>query len=252
MRNQIVKQAQEWIGRKESNGTHKAIIDVYNSRRPLPRGYAVKYTDEWCATFASAVAIKCGATDIIPIECSCPQMISLFKSLGSWIESDAYVPQPGDFIFYDWQDTGRGENYGDPEHVGIVEKVAGNNITIIEGNYSQSVKRRVIKINDRYIRGFGAPKYKAITNNNLAGEELDKIAKDVIQGKYGSGAVRKKKLGANYDKVQTRVNELLLAEKIERLAKETIQGKYGTGKTRERKLGSLYKAVQKRVNEMLK
>ena len=159
-RTKIITQAQSWIGCKESNGTHKKIIDTYNAHKPLARSYKVKYTDAWCATFVSACAIKCGATDIIPTECSCSKMITLFKNLGSWKETDSYTPQAGDIIFYDWDDSGKGENTGNPEHVGIVEKVSGNNITVIEGNYSNSVKRRTLKVNGRYIRGYGLPKYE--------------------------------------------------------------------------------------------
>ena len=45
---EIVKQAQAWVGRKESDGSHKLIIDIYNSHEPLARGYKVKYDDAWC------------------------------------------------------------------------------------------------------------------------------------------------------------------------------------------------------------
>ena len=38
--------------------------------------------------------------------------------------------------------------------------------------------------------------------------DLDKIARDVIQGKYGNGETRKKNLGILYDDVQSRVNEI--------------------------------------------
>lgn len=157
----VVEQAKAWIGKKESNGSHKAIIDVYNSHKPLARGYAVRYTDEWCATFVSAVAIKLGYTDIIPTECSCTRMIDLFKKLGAWDENDARVPRPGDVIFYDWNDNGVGDNKRNPSHVGIVEKVAGNVITVIEGNYGEAVKRRTVTVNSKYIRGYGVPKYDA-------------------------------------------------------------------------------------------
>lgn len=159
MRNKIVKQAQEWLGRKESNGTHKSIIDIYNAHKPLARGYKVKYTDEWCATFVSAVSITCGATRYIPTECGCQKMIELFKKLGSWIEDDSYKPKAGDIIFYYWKDSGKGDAIGSANHVGIVEKVVNNSITVIEGNYKQAVKRRTIKVNGRYIRGYGVPKY---------------------------------------------------------------------------------------------
>lgn len=135
-----------------------SIIDLYNSHRPLARGYPVKYTDAWCSTFASAVAIQAGLTSITPTECGCQKHIELFKKLGSWQENDAYVPSPGDYIFYDWQDSGVGDNTGAADHVGIAGKVSGQTITVIEGNYS---KRRTLAVNGRYIRGYGVPKYGA-------------------------------------------------------------------------------------------
>jgi hypothetical protein len=159
MRNKVVKQAQNWLGYNESNEGHKYIIDIYNAHKPLARGYRVKPEDEWCAVFISAVAIVCGYTHIIPTECSCGKMIELFKKLDSWIEDDTYKPQAGDIIFYDWEDTGKGDNKGTPNHVGIVEKVSGTTITVIEGNYNNAVKRRYMTINGRYIRGYGVPKY---------------------------------------------------------------------------------------------
>ena len=156
----VLEQARMWLGIQEGSISHKGIIDIYNAHKPLARGYAVKYTDAWCATFVSAVAIKAGCTDIIPTECSCPKQIELFKKLGCWAESDSRVPTPGDIIFYDWEDSGVGDNTGTSDHVGIVEKVDGLTITVIEGNYSNSVKRRVLAVNGKYIRGYGIPKYK--------------------------------------------------------------------------------------------
>lgn len=140
----LIAQARSWIGCKESNGTHRKIIDIYNGHRPLARGYRVRYSDAWCATFVSACAIKTGMTDIIPAECGCGEMIRLFKKLGEWDENDARIPKPGDIIFYDWQDNGRGDNAGNPDHVGIVEKVSGGIITVIEGNKNNAVGRRGI------------------------------------------------------------------------------------------------------------
>lgn len=165
---EVVKQAQAWLGRKEGSAGHKEIIDLYNSHKPLARGYKVKYTDAWCATFVSAVAIKLGYTSIIPTECGCGKMIELLKNKGSWVENENRTPNPGDIIFYDWEDNGIGDNKGTPNHVGIVEKVSGGKITVIEGNYDgtdadkiDGVERRILSINGRYIRGYGVPKYDA-------------------------------------------------------------------------------------------
>ena len=162
----VIKQAKKWLGYKESNGKHKKIIDTYNAHTPLARGYKVKYTDEWCATFVSAVSIKLGYTDIIPTECSCQQMIERLKAIGCWKENENRTPNPGDIVFYDWEDNGVGDNKGTPNHVGIVEKVSDGKITVIEGNYDgtdadriDGVERRVIAVNGKYIRGYGVPKY---------------------------------------------------------------------------------------------
>ncbi len=158
---ELITQAQKWIGCREADGSHKKIIDVYNAHRPLARNYSVKYTDAWCATFVSACAIKTGMTDIIPTECGCGQMIALFQNLGEWDENDARVPKAGDIIFYDWDDSGREDNTGWPDHVGIVEKVSGSTITVIEGNKGNAVGRRTMQVNGKYIRGYGVPKYNS-------------------------------------------------------------------------------------------
>lgn len=159
LREEVIKQAKAWLGKKESDGSHKEIIDIYNSHKPLARGYKVRYTDHWCATFVSAVSIKLGYTDIIPTECSCQRLIELFKKNGTWVENENRTPNVADIIFYDWEDSGKGDNKGWSDHVGIVEKVANGKITIIEGNYSNQVKRRTISVNGKYIRGYGVPKY---------------------------------------------------------------------------------------------
>lgn len=227
----VVEQAVAWLGLKESNGSHKQIIDIYNSQKPLPVGYKLQYTDAWCAGFVSAVAVKLDYTDIIPCECSCPRMITLFQNKGIWIEDENRTPNPGDIIFYDWEDTGKGDNKGSSDHVGIVEKVANGKITVIEGNYSNSVKRRTLAVNGKYIRGYGVPKYDTelvetpVAAPTAPTADIDKLAQDVIDGKYGVGAERKAKLGELYDAVQKRVNELLTKKIVHTVVKgDTLWG----------------------------
>lgn len=159
LRNNVVDVMRGWLGWSEANGKYRAIIDLYNTQRPLPRGYAVQYDDEWCATTVTAAGMAAGLSDIILGECSCSRMIALYQAAGRWQESDAYRPQAGDIIMYDWQDTGAGDNTGAPDHVGIVEKVVGNIITIIEGNKGEAVARRTMAVNSRYIRGYCLPDY---------------------------------------------------------------------------------------------
>lgn len=161
---EMVKLAKSWVGKNEADGTHKEIIDIYNSYTPRARGYKVQYTDAWCATTISALGIKLGYTSIIPIECGCGEMISLAQAKGIWVEKENRTPKAGELILYDWDDTASYKTTDDkgwPEHVGIVEKVSGNTITVIEGNYKNAVTRRTIEVNGRYIRGFITPKYDA-------------------------------------------------------------------------------------------
>lgn len=163
-RSVIVNLARSWVGKNEADGSFKSIIDIYNSHKPYARGVKMEYSWEWCACTWSALAIKLGYTDIIPLEISCTKLIELSQKMGIWREDDAYIPAPGDGIIYDWQDkSGKADNQNSPDHIGIVEEVKNGIITVIEGNYSNSVKRRQLEVNGKYIRGFICPKYDAET-----------------------------------------------------------------------------------------
>lgn len=257
-RSEIVRQMQAWIGLNESDGSFKKIIDLYNSYLPHPRGYVLKYSDEWCAGTISAAAIACKCTDIIPPECSCNRMIDSFKKLGVWVENENYTPAPGDIIYYDWQDnSGSADNKNGADHVGMVEKVTSGVITVIEGNYNEAVRRREIKVNGKYIRGFAVPKYEA--EKQTEKKSITEVAKDVIAGKYKTGEKRKKLLAAagyNYSEVQAEVNRLLSKKKTTvEIAIEVINGKWGTGETRKKKLekaGYNYNDVQAMVNQLMR
>ena len=204
LRQSVVSVMRGWLGYSEKNGKFRSIIDLYNTQRPLPRGYAVQYTDEWCAATVTAAGIQAGLHDIILGECSCSRMIALYQAVGRWMENDAYRPQPGDIIMYDWDDTGAGENKGAPEHVGIVAEVKGNTLTIIEGNKGQAVATRTMTVNGRYIRGYCLPDYagkaeseddnmtyyKTINDvpNDYRPSVQKLITKGVLKG-YGNGEI---------------------------------------------------------------
>lgn len=150
--------ARSYIGCKESDGSHRKIIDIYNSHRPLARGYAVTYTDSWCDAFVSAVAIKAGAADLIGTECGCEEHVKIFRNKGIWIEDGTITPKPGDIILYNW-DGSTQPNDGYSDHIGYVEKVSSGKITTIEGNYGDAVKRRTLSVGNGNIRGYARPKY---------------------------------------------------------------------------------------------
>lgn len=183
LRQKVVAQARAWLGKKESDGSFRPIIDIYNKIQPLPRGYRMTYTDQWCAAFVSAVGFDVCLSGIIYPECGCGPMVSLYKQHNRWMENDAYVPSPGDIIFYDWDDSGAGDDVGEPDHVGIVEAVNGTVITVIEGNMSDAVGRRRLSVNDRYIRGYGLPDYKSVViNTEIPPEEKTDATTPMVSG----------------------------------------------------------------------
>ena len=158
-RKEFVERAKRYLGCNEKDGSFKKIIDSYNKLDPLPRGYKVKYTDSWCMTFVSAMVRECNLLDIIPVECSCGKAVEKAQAMGIWQENDAYVPQIGDIIMYDWDDNGNGDNTGWPDHVGIVAEVNGNTFKVIEGNKNDAVEYRTMTVNGKFIRGYITPKF---------------------------------------------------------------------------------------------
>jgi len=239
LRQKVVSTALAWLGTRENTAKHLEMLAIYNAQRPLPRGWKMKVTDFWCAAFVSTVSLQCGLRDIMPTECGCPGMVRLYQELGRWVEDDAYVPSPADVVFYDWQDSATNyattDNIGHPDHVGIVLDCDGKNMTIIEGNNANAVNKRVLAVNDRFIRGFGIPDYASKADGaepqpeptpepaptpqpepEKPAEEttvdpfITKTAREVIAGKWGNGQARKDALAAWFTKaVQDEVNRLL-------------------------------------------
>ncbi len=233
IRQKVVDTALVWLGTREYSAKHQEILDIYNSQSPLPRGTRMISTWPWCAAFVSAVSLQCEMRDVMPTECGCPSMVRLYQNLGRWVEDDSYVPSIGDVIFYDWQDSGVGDNVGQPDHVGIVTACDGQTMTIVEGNCDNAVKTRTLAVNARYIRGYGCPDYASKADNTepqpeptpeptpepkpeKATEEatvdpfITQIATQVINGKWGNGQARKDALAAWFvEAVQSEVNRIL-------------------------------------------
>ena len=216
-RAKIVSVAKSYMGTCGGSSAHADILHYFNSVKP--DGYTAKKSDPWCAEFVSACAIqafgKAAAKKYFPLSAACVYIINKAKKLNIWIESDKYIPEAGDWILYDWDDTGKGDNKGHPDHVGIVEYYKAGYIHVIEGNCGNQVKRRKLRIDGKYIRGFVAPDYDRIKVSKKD-KTIEDIAKEVIAGKWGNGRERKERLtaaGYDYNKVQAKVNELMKGSK---------------------------------------
>ena len=239
LRQKVVDTASSWLGTREYSAKHQEMLDIYNAQRPLPRGTRMLSSWPWCAAFVSTVSLQCDLRDIMPTECGCPPMIRLYQALERWIEDDAHVPSPGDVVFYDWQDSGVGDNIGQPDHVGIVVGCTDGMMTIIEGNCDNAVKLRQIAVNARFIRGYGCPDYASKadgaepqpapepepepvpaptpkpepekpTEETTVDPFITQVAREVINGKWGNGQARKDALSEWFVKsVQDEVNRLM-------------------------------------------
>ena len=213
-RAKIVAVAKSYIGTCGGSSAHADILHYFNSVKPM--GYTAHKSDPWCAEFASACAIqafgKTAAKKFFPLSAACTYIINKAIEMNIWVESDKYIPEAGDWILYDWNDSGKGDNKGQPDHVGIVEYYKAGYIHVIEGNMGAEpgkCGRRKLRIDGRYIRGFVTPDYDRIRVNKKSNED---IAKEVIAGKWGNGRERKEKLvaaGYDYNKIQAIVNKLV-------------------------------------------
>lgn len=163
-RKKLVETALEYKGAKEGGKEHKKIIDIFNTVKP--DGWAMTYTAPWCAAAVSAWAIKAfgagKAKKYFPLSANCGTIITKAKKLGIWKEKDSYKPTAGDWILYDWDDSGKGDDKGGPEHVGLVQKVGEKYFTVLEGNKNDAVEPRRVAIDGKYIRGFVVPNYAAM------------------------------------------------------------------------------------------
>ncbi len=108
-------------------------------------------TTPWCAAFAMNLIDqhKLLNLDGLSNRNYTPTIRKWAQDKGIYGTPDKYKPKPGDAIMFDWKG---GRN--DVEHIGLVEKVKNGKVYTIEGNSSDSVKRRVYSLKDPVIHGY--------------------------------------------------------------------------------------------------
>lgn len=151
----------------------KTLADQYDSRGEIIGGkgyfsewYIGNYADHpgwnqytpWCACFLSWAADQKKAS----IDGDPPRFANVdtgmegFQKSGKWRSpNDANnMPIPGDYVFFDW-DRDR-----DPDHVGAVLCVDGNQLYTIEGNSGGRVAVNCYPLSDKRIVGYGVLNWK--------------------------------------------------------------------------------------------
>lgn len=151
----------------------QTLADQYDSRGEIKKTdtyfsewYIGNYADHpgwnqytpWCACFLSWAADQKKAS----IDGDPPRFANVdtgmegFQKSGKWRSpNDANnKPIPGDYVFFDW------DRDSDPDHVGAVLCVDGNQLYTIEGNSGGKVAVQRYDLNDKRIMGYGVLNWK--------------------------------------------------------------------------------------------
>ena len=158
-RDRVLRAAASLVGVRGGSAAHHQLVNDYNSVRPLPVGYAVKDSDDWCDVFVTTIFQREGLSGLIGRECGVERHIQIFKRLGIWNENGASTPKAGDIITFNWDQDSQPNN-GFADHIGIVESVSNGIIHTIEGNSGNQVRRNTYRIGHGNIRGFATPRYQ--------------------------------------------------------------------------------------------
>ena len=105
---------------------------------------------EWCSEFASWCAYQAGLIQagLAPRTSVCTEGVAWFRERGRFVDA-SYVPVPGNFIYFDWEQDGH------TDHVGIVEYVEDGQVHTVEGNSGDRVRRSSYDLNSAVIFGYG-------------------------------------------------------------------------------------------------
>lgn len=144
------------------------------------------YSGEWCHRFADWLAMNAGMPmDMIPNDSNCgtgmvwfinnansggfhfknaedkARFISNYSAVNHLdseltVAEEAYVPVPGDYIYFRWTNAASSVNVS---HVRIVATVDEESLTTWEGNFGGKVVNRTFTLNDPQIVGYGRPNY---------------------------------------------------------------------------------------------
>ena len=128
------------------------IIDDEGNRQGYTRygaWYRASYS-EWCAMYVSFCLNYAEIPEtVVPREANCEKWIRALSPEGLYVSAAHYAPQPGDLIFFDW------EQDGNVDHVGLVEAAGEGTITTIEGNSRGGVRRNEYRADNDVIAGYG-------------------------------------------------------------------------------------------------
>jgi len=127
----------------------------------------------WCAAFVWWCMREAGAADLYYDG----KKTAYVPTLLNWAKQNNLVvlqPQPGDWILFDWNAN------ASPDHIGVVEEVAADTITTIEGNSDDAV-RRVTRPRDKTIQAFVRPAWPAEETPTDKDHEIAELVRKIYE-----------------------------------------------------------------------
>lgn len=121
--------------------------------KPFWSWYGFKNREEWCALFVSWCEDQCGylKSEAAPKFAIVSDGADWFVLRDQWrLMGD--TPEPGDLIFFDWEQDGA------RDHVGIVTAVVDDKVFTVEGNSSDLCRQKRYFLDDPAIYGYGVIK----------------------------------------------------------------------------------------------
>ena len=218
MKEKILELARSQIGYVEESGNRTKYASYFD--KDVWQWFNTKKQGaEWCAIFICWLMCQVMGPEAALVFLGCPSpknnCAAGVKYLWAYMKDKGYkvdkkTGQPGDVIFLNSN-----------KHVGIIEEVRDGKYITIEGNKGN-------KVASSTVYGICRPAYPATVsapapsnpapapsgNSGYSAEEI-KVAKDVIQGKYGNGMTRRSNLakaGYDYNRIQSLVNKILRGE----------------------------------------
>lgn len=201
----VITVAESQLGYRESTANYIVMEDGESTKGITRYGqwYGDPYGD-WCAMFVSFCLNYAAIPETaIPNDEGCQRWIETLAK-PEWAlyrEAGSYVPVKGDIVFFDNDDD------GSSDHVGLVQNVEEEMLTVVEGNSANRVRVKEYQWNDACIMGYGtlpenpdflAPEEDpdaqvrsltaAVYRDDTCQEPLDDAAAITVTGAFPEGA----------------------------------------------------------------
>lgn len=191
-------------------------------------GHPVNDKDaHWCATACWDGMRQVGCSELYyggRKTASCPRLLDYYKD--EHPEQIVTEPQPGDWVFFDWDKSGI------PDHIGTVEEVHPTTLTTLEGNVNDGY-RRMIRRRDEKILTYVRPAWP--DDEPLPTPEIVEPFTDVPKSAWYAKAVK----WAKENGIATGITKTLFGPNSGTTRAQTVQMLYKLNRIQNKRITAL-------------